>query len=453
MVTLTAGWALLDSARAAAADVPGAGIVRDTLGGAGGWAFDSIAAGVAGSVLGAVGDIVGGVVGFLGAAPRPSLDAVWFSGPGSPFALVRGIALSLLLGFVFLAVIQGLVTGEPGAGAGRVARDLFLAVVGMAATVTVTVKLLDLTDALSRAVLGGVDNQALQFLSGFGSRVTSMTGGFGLVLVGLVVAVAALLVWIELMVRAALVYLLVALTPLAFAAMTWPAARGVLRRTVELLLAVIVSKFVICVAIAVGTAALGQTGTPPTLGAGEAIGGAMTAAASLGALISGGAILALAAFSPFVVLKLMPFAEAAVMAQGISRSPVRGAQAGMSTYYYANSIGRLAGSSAGGRTGPVTVPRHRFTADSGTHGNGTAPASATDHPRTVSETNAASGSGTATTARAGATQAARAAQPTQTEASTERGSADPAVSPPPGRQRREPPGHNGSANNDNGRKP
>jgi hypothetical protein len=356
-VVLVAGGGLLVTPTTASADIPGAGIIRDAVGGATGFAFEGIASGIAGWVLGAVADLIGGVVGFLGSTARPSLDAVWFSGPGSPFAVVRGIAFSLLLGFVLLAVIQGLLAGEPAAGAGRVARDVFLAVLGMAATVTVTVKLLDLTDALSHAVLGGAEDQALRFLSGFGSAAGAATGGFGMVLVGLIVAVAALLVWIELIVRAALVYLLVALTPLAFAAMTWPAARGVLRRTVELLLAVIASKFVICVAIAVGAAALGGAGA-----AGPVAGVAASAAAagppigvSLGALLAGAAILALAAFSPFVVLKVMPLAEAAVMAQGISRSPLRGAQAGMSTQYYASSMRRLSGRGPTGGGGPGSL--------------------------------------------------------------------------------------------------
>ena len=342
---LAGGVIVLIPARADA-DVPGAGIVKDAIGGATGFAFENIANGIAGWVLGAVADLIHGVVGFIGSTSRPNLDAVWFSGPGSPFAVVRGIAFSLLLGFVLLAVIQSLLTGEPAAGAGRVARDVVLAVLGMVATVTVTVKLLDLTDALSQAALGGAEDQALDFLSGFGAAAGVATGGFGFVLGGFILAIAALLVWIELMLRAALVYLLVALTPLAFAAMTWPAARGVLRRTVELLLAVIASKFVICVAIAVGAAALGGAGsaTPPPATAAAFSGPPVQT--SLGVLLSGAAILALAAFSPFVVLKLMPFAEAAVTAQGVSRSPVRGAQAGMSTYYYANSMRRLSGGGA-----------------------------------------------------------------------------------------------------------
>ncbi|MEZ5230759.1 MAG: hypothetical protein R2710_30035 [Acidimicrobiales bacterium] len=66
------------------------------------------------------------------------------------------------------------------------------------------------------------------------------------------------------MVRSVLVYVIVALSPLAFAATVWPSARGVLRRMVELLVAVIFSASVIAIAISVGVAALsGATATPP----------------------------------------------------------------------------------------------------------------------------------------------------------------------------------------------
>jgi len=355
-----AGVIIAASAGPARADVPGAGIVKDVVGGAAGFTFGGIASGMASWVMGAVGDLVAGTVDYLGTAARPRLDADWFSGAGSPFALVRTIAGTLLIGFVLLAVVHGLVAGDLAGSIGRIGRDLVLAVMGMAAVIVVTVKLLDLTDALSAAVLQGSDAHAIRFLSGFGAATTGATGGFAWVLVGLVVAVGALLVWVELMVRSALVYLLVALSPLAFAAMTWPAARGVLRRTVELLLAVVVSKFVICVTLALGAAALGGAGS-----ADPAAGGTIPAA-SLGTLLAGAAVLGLAAFSPFVVLRLIPFAEAAAAAHGVSRSPLRGAQAGAMAVSSGQSLARLAGTRT--VSGMGTASRAATTATPGQSG-------------------------------------------------------------------------------------
>ena len=317
-------------------------IVNDVIDSTAGWAWDKVTEGIGSWVLGAVGDLVDGCVNFLKTEARPNVQAAWFSGAGSPYATVRNLAGLLLLGFVFLAIIQGLIAGDAAGMVRRVAADLPAAVFGMVATVTVVAKLLELTDSLSTGVLQQSDGQALHFVSGFGASVTGSTQGFAAVIVGLVAVLAALMLWIELMIRSVLVYLLVALSPLGFAAMVWPAARGVLRRMVELLFAVVVSKLVICIALSIGVAALAGAGTAagPNAGVGD------TAAQGLGTLFIGTAILALAAFSPFLVLRLMPVAEAALVAQGISRGPLRTAQASASNVYHVQSMSRLAGGSS-----------------------------------------------------------------------------------------------------------
>jgi hypothetical protein len=153
--------------------------------------------------------------------------------------------------------------------------------------------------------------------------------------------------WIELIVRASLVYILVAVSPLGFAATLWPSARGILRKTVELLLAVIVSKLVISIALVIGVAALSGAGTAGTSSPAGA-GFESNAGGSLGGLLVGAVLLGLAAFSPFIVLKLVPVAEAALVAQGVSRGPWRATQAGMSTAYSASTLSRIAGGRSGG---------------------------------------------------------------------------------------------------------
>src|SRR3546814_19140308 len=104
------------------------------------------------------------------------------------------------------------------------------------------------------------------------------------------------------MVRASLVYLLVAISPLGFAAMVWPSARGFLRKTVEILVAVIISKFVICVALAVGVAGLSGAGQADAAGEGLA----RDTGDGLGPLLWGAFLLGRARFSPFLVMKPTP---------------------------------------------------------------------------------------------------------------------------------------------------
>ncbi len=352
------------------ADMPGVGIVKDVVGGSVGWAWDGVAKGIAGWVLGSVAYFVEGVLGFLEHSARPDVESAWFAGPGSPFATVRNIAGVLLVGFVFLGLIQGLVQGDAAGMFRRVAGNLPLAVAGMVVTTAVVGQLLDLTDQLSSAVLAASGQQSLHFLSGFGAAVTSGTKGFAAVLLGLVAVLAALLLWVELIVRSSLVYLLVAISPLGFAATLWPSARGFLRRTIEILLAVIVSKFVICVALAVGVAALSGAGEA---GAGQSVAG--SAGTSLTTLLIGSALLGLAAFSPFLILKLIPMAEGALIAQGISRSPARAAQSGASTWSSTQMVSRLSGRGSGGGafTASGSTPAHGHAAGTASASPGARP--------------------------------------------------------------------------------
>src|SRR5207237_6542138 len=120
--------------------------------------------------------------------------------------------------------------------------------------------LLGITDAASTAVLSDATDALSHFVDGFGSAAAVSSGGLLAILLFLVFLVGALLVWIELVVRSSLIYLLIAGAPLTLAARIWPAARGAFRRLCEIGLALILSKFVIALALALGAAALAGGG-------------------------------------------------------------------------------------------------------------------------------------------------------------------------------------------------
>lgn len=319
-------------------------VVSGGTGAIAGWSWDQVAAGITRWVLEALTAPIDGALNFLKTSARPDLTAPWFTDAGSPFAAVRNLGAVLLVVFLLAGIIHGLIVGDVAGMLRRIAFDAPLAVLGMVGVTVVVDLLLDLTDAMSTAVLGGSDGDALKFLTTFGVQAHSATGGFATVVIGVVALIAAFVIWIELMVRSSLLYLLVALSPLVFAASVWPSAKGVLRRLFELMLAVILSKLVISVALAVGVAALGgMTGTDD-----QGVGVGEFAAQGLGKLVVGTAILCMAAFSPFMVLRLIPVAEAAVVAQGVSRAPVNTARSAMNTAYYGRSLGRLGGGGGGG---------------------------------------------------------------------------------------------------------
>jgi hypothetical protein len=150
--------------------------------------------------------------------------------------------------------------------------------------------------------LGGVAGQAS------GTVAVPLFVGFLAAIVG---AFAAFFVWLELLARDAAVYVVALFLPLGLAASIWPRWSGALRRTGELLVAVIGSKFVI-VAI-IGLAAALVTG-----------GGG-----GIEHVLAASALMLLACFAPFVLLKLIPFAEGAMGAAYSRRSASGGAISGV----------------------------------------------------------------------------------------------------------------------------
>lgn len=132
----------------------------------------------------------------------------------------------------------------------------------------------------------------------------------------IVAAFAAFFVWIELLMRDAAIYVVSLFMPLALAASIWPRWASALRRTCELLIVVIFSKFVIVAIISLAAGLLAKNE-----GAVEHV-------------LAAGAMLLLACFTPFVLFKLVPFAEGAVGAAFSRQSAGGGA---VRTVEFANS--------------------------------------------------------------------------------------------------------------------
>ncbi len=329
------------------------------------------AASVGGSLLDAVGDAIArglataarkvsdALLGFLATATGPNFEAGWWAGARGQrlFASVAALAAVLMVACALLALLQGLLAGDPGGMVRSVLTEVPISVFGTAVLMAVTQVLIGVTDAASAMVLDRVPADLGQFFNGFAVSANVVSNGLvGAVLLGLFL-LGALLVWIELVVRSSLIYLLVAFAPLALAARVWPAARGTFRKLCELGLALIVSKFAIALALGLGAAALGGGGPSGNVAEGAAL--------SISALLAGGSLMVLAAFTPFVVLRLLPIVETAVVAQGISRSPARAGQTAMQGAYYAEGLRRMGerrgspprlgsgppGSSAGGHPG------------------------------------------------------------------------------------------------------
>lgn len=335
--------------------------VTGFLGDAAASGFGAVIAGLVAWVLDAVVWVVGGIFNFFLDASDPNVQADWFRSGHGPFATTAVIGAGLLVLFVLLGVIQGVLAGDTAGMLRRFALDLPMSILAMASIITVTQILIRVTDDLSMTLIGQFQDDVSQF----GTVVASlqqMTGGPASALVvfvlGLATVFAGLILVAELVIRASLIYIVVALSPLVLAARLWPATRGATRRLLELLGALIFSKLVIAIALAVSAAAAAGatdggavTALPPPEVFAEDPGGSVTQA--VGILLTAAVTFGVAAFSPMLVLRLVPLTEAAIVAHGVRGGAVRAAQ---QTLMVVNTT-QLAAGRASGRfaTGPSPI--------------------------------------------------------------------------------------------------
>lgn len=327
------------------------------------------------------------VISFIGNATGVDLAGA-FSGnahTAAVYSKVLALSAVLMVGFVFLGVIHGLVKGDPGSIARVALVRVPMSIAGTVALVAVTDLLLKVTDGASAFVIADAPGDLAAFTQTISQAASATGNGAAGGLLGLVYLIGALLCLMALVVRSALIYLLIAIAPVLLAARVWPAAAGAWRKLCEIALALIVSKFAIALALGIGAALLAD-GT--TLGANSAS-GVDSAGQSIGKLAAGAAIMGVAAFCPFLLLKLMPLVETAVLAQGIGSAPMRGATQTTSMAFYGSSIkerltratqagGNVGGSGApgaGGAPGPAGKSGGSSLVTGGSAGAGTGGAS------------------------------------------------------------------------------
>ncbi len=137
--------------------------------------------------------------------------------------------------------------------------------------------------------------------------MTTTTPGFGLFVLALGVVAGTWLLWCELIVRSVVLTLLIVLVPVVVPLVVVPAARRLGARLAETFLAVAASKFLIVVTLSLGLDEL--RGSSPTQ------------------VVTGAVTLMLAAATPFLLLRVIPFVEQSALHQleGVRSRFTRGA--------------------------------------------------------------------------------------------------------------------------------
>jgi type IV secretion system protein TrbL len=224
----------------------------------------------------------------------PKLTAGWFTGV---YLRVEAVAVFFTLLFLCAAAAEALLRSDASVLARAAFVQLPVAALLTAVATPLAMLLLAGTDQVSAGFAGIAGSGTTHFLTGTSAWVTAgLTAAdpFFAVIAGGVVVAAGGALWVEMLVREISVYVIAAMLPLAFAAMVWPARRVWAVRTVEVLIALILSKVAVVVVLAIGGAALGHAG-----------------AGGLSKLLAGLALVILGAFSPWLLLRLIPMAELA----------------------------------------------------------------------------------------------------------------------------------------------
>lgn len=255
----------------------------------------------------------------------------------SQYMKMAAIGAVMAVAMLLLAVLEGLAQGNSALLVRVALVNAPLAMIATTVAYAVVQLLLVVTDGLCAAISASSDHGSQRFfetaITGLGQAggsigkdiggagpagpLAGQAGGtvgvplFVAFLAAIVGAFAAFFVWLELLMRDAAVYVVSLFLPLSLAASIWPRWMDALRRTAELLFAVIASKFVIVaiVGLAAALVANGDGGIEHVLAA--------------------SALMLLACFAPFVLIKLVPFAEGAIGAAYSRRSASGGAVSGV----------------------------------------------------------------------------------------------------------------------------
>lgn len=327
--------------------VPGVGTVTDGIAGSlGDAAMRGLTTFVVDGAVWLIGQIAAGVT----TSTEFRVQASWFTGA---YQQMTGIAAAFTAGFLLLTAASTLLHRDP-ARLGRAVGMVAAAGLGTGAVLVIVDLLLAVTDQLCATVARGMTGDlrtamtgATEGLSELGtSGVGTPTGVplFAVMVAGLLAAVASVVIWIELMLREVAIYAAVLFFPLALAGLVWDPARAWARRLAELLGALIFAKFVIVAVLSLAAGGLASADDPD---------------GGFASVLAGAALLVVAAFAPFLMLRLigvMEVAAAATVLEGTRQRGTRPIVSGGRSALHAVGRSRNSGFPASGAAlGAITV--------------------------------------------------------------------------------------------------
>jgi len=254
--------------------------------------------------------LVGVLANVLSSSTEPLLSSNAF---GSEFGLMALLSAAIALPLVAVGAIQAIVRQEPGTLLRSVLVRLPLALLFTGVSVQIVALGLTATDQASSLLIGADGDPAHQLLTGLVTGLSSPSvlglAAFAEFLLVLSAGLIAFLLWLELAVRSAAISAASLFLPLALVGLAWPATAHWARRLGETLAALVLSKLVIAAVLALAA-------------------GLLVDSSGVASIVQGVALLAMAAFAPFALLKLVPAVEAGAIAhlEGLGRRSLRAAE-------------------------------------------------------------------------------------------------------------------------------
>ncbi len=267
--------------------------------------FEAVLSGISQWVASGAEWLLGQIGAVLSATTTVDVGASWFR---THYGQMTALAGVVILPMLLASTLQAVVRQNPGQLVRTYLVQLPLALLLAVVAIQLVILSLSATDAMSDAVAGGTGADVASLLSGVTTGLVAAAAdptiaSFVLLLIALLIAVAAFVLWLELLIRAAAVYVAVLFLPLALATLVWPAVSHWCRRLVETLAALILSKFVIVATLSLAAGAV-SSGTA----------GNGTHGSGFSSVLAGGALLVMATFVPFAILRMIPAVEAGAVA-------------------------------------------------------------------------------------------------------------------------------------------
>lgn len=346
-------------------DIPGVNLNPACLGGG---AVDGLVGGIAGgairelaeAVVGAVTEILEAVLGFLASPISPDVQENWLT---SSVARMLSASATFAALFFMFGIGRAILRASP-RELGRVVVYTVAAFAGAGVALSLTQAFIVLVDVATAQVAAGTPRDITETFTALTHPLGILAAGSAgqallSALLGMFVGLAALAVYLELFVRNVMIHVVVYFLPLMLIGTIWGPTRRWGRRGIEFLAVLILSKFVLFAVIALGWSAVGSFDDAAL-------------STSWASVLTGFVLIAVAAWLPWLLFKLLPFMEVHVQAamtrhdaRAGMTAPLKSAGAPLRTLE--GNLRRAAGVAALVKGGPVAAA---MVADSGRGGGG-----------------------------------------------------------------------------------